>query len=153
MEMKRIIALLITVMTTLTVMTVMTAGVWAEELDLSVYDDTALVGLLEQVQQEVVDRHIEKTAQLQEGVYICGRDIPVGTYVWTCTASGEDWGNVTVYSLDEEGKHDKQLFWEIVSTPEEGEEQESFLITVNDGEELSSQVPFSLTIYAGAVFQ
>ena len=58
-----------------------------------------------------------------------------------------------MYSLDEEGKHDKQLFWEIVSTPEEGEEQESFLITVNDGEELASQVPFNLTIYAGAVFQ
>ena len=148
MEMKRFIALLL-----IMIMATMTVNVWADNLDLSGYDDTALVELLGQVQQEVVDRHIEKTAELQAGDYIGGRDVPEGTYVWHCMASGDDWGNVTVYSLDENGDHDKQLFWEVVSAPEAGEEQDSFLITINEGDELSSSVPFSLTIYAGAAFK
>ena len=148
MEMKRFIALLL-----IMIMATMTVNVWADSLDLSGYDDTALVELLGQVQQEVVDRHIEKTAELQAGDYIGGRDVPEGTYVWHCMASGDDWGNVTVYSLDENGDHDKQLFWEVVSAPEAGEEQDSFLITINEGDELSSSVPFSLTIYAGAAFK
>ena len=43
-------------------------------------DDTALVGLLEQVQQEVVDRHIEKTAQLQEGARLISRDRTLSSF-------------------------------------------------------------------------
>ena len=146
--MKRFIALLL-----ITIMTTVTVNVWADSLDLSGYDDTALVELLGQVQQEVADRHIEKTAELQAGDYIGGRDVPEGTYVGHCMASGDDWGNVTVYSLDENGAHDKQLLWEVVSAPEAGEEQDSFLITINEGDELSSSVPFGLTIYAGAAFK
>ena len=96
--MKRFIALLL-----ITIMTTVTVNVWADSLDLSGYDDTALVELLGQVQQEVADRHIEKTAELQAGDYIGGRDVPEGTYVWHCMASGDDWGTVTVYSLDENG--------------------------------------------------
>ena len=42
------------------------------------------------------------------------------------------------------------LFTEYVS--EEGEEPETFMITINEGEELDSGIPFSLTIYAGAKF-
>ena len=148
MEMKRFIALLL-----IMIMATMTVNVWADSLDLSGYDDTALVELLGQVQQEVADRHIEKTAELQAGDYIGGREVPEGTYIWTCMASGDDWGNVTVYSLDDNGDHDKQSFWEVVSAPEAGEEQDSFLITINEGDELSSSVPFSLTIYAGAAFK
>ena len=61
--------------------------------------------------------------------------------------------NVTVYSLDENGDHDKQKFWQVVSAPENGEAPESYLMTIDEGDELSSQVPFSLTIYAGAAFK
>jgi hypothetical protein len=146
--MKRLAALFL-----IMIMTALTVNVWADSLDLSAYDDTALVELLEQVQQEVTDRHIEKTAELQSGKYIGGRDVPSGTYIWTCMATGEDWGNVTVYTLDENGNHDKQSVWQVVSAPENGEEQESFLITLNEGDELSSQVPFSLTIYTGPAFK
>ena len=146
--MKRYIAIFLIAM-----ITVMTVNVWAESPDLGAYDDSALLELLEQVQQEVTDRHIEKTAEMQAGTYIGGRDIPGGTYIYTCMATGEEWGNVTIYTLDDEGGHDKQCFWEVMSAPEEGEEQKSFVITVNEGEELSSQVPFSLTIYAGPSFK
>ena len=128
------------------------ANVFAEEIDLSQYDDNAIVELLEQVQQEIVNRNIEKTALLAAGDYIGGRDLPAGTYLWTSMATGEDWGNITVYTLDENGSHDKQKLWEVAGAPEEGEAAESFLLTLGEGEELSSGVPFSLTIYAGAQF-
>lgn len=146
--MKRVIAVVMVVM-----MTALAVNVWGGSLDLSMYDDAALVEMLGQVQQEVVNRHIEKTAELQSGAYIGGRDIPVGTYVWTCMASGDNWGNVTVYALGDSGEYDEQKFWQIVGAPDEGEEAASYLITVNEGEKLESGVPFSLTIYAGAAFR
>lgn len=43
--------------------------------------------------------------------------------------------------------------WKVVSAPEEGEEAESFFITLNEGDQLKSDVPFSLTIFAGITFK
>ena len=63
---------------------------------------------------------------------------------------GDDWGNVTVYS---EGGKGKQLLWEVVSAPEKGQDPETIFITLNDGDQLKSGVPFSLTIMSGALFQ
>ena len=147
-EMKKYIAIILTI-----AMLVGTSSLtWADLIDLSGYDDTALVELLSQVQQEIVNRHIEKTAELPAGKYIGGQDIPAGTFIWTCMAQGDDWGNVTVYSLDADGSHDKQKFWDVAGTPEEGEEVDSFMITVEEGDELESGIPFSLTIYTGAKF-
>lgn len=79
--------------------------------------DDEIVALMGRVQEEVVVRHIEGTATLAGGVYIAGRDTPAGSYVFTSLASGDEWGNVTIYS--EKGEGD-QLFWEAVSAPEEG---------------------------------
>ena len=122
----------------------------AEGIDISTLSDDALVALMSRVQEEIVARHIEGTANLAGGTYIAGTDIPAGSYIYTCLASGEDWGNVTIYS--EKGEGD-QLLWEIVAAPEDGEEPESFFITLNPDDQLKSGVPFSLTIYAGVVFQ
>lgn len=105
---------------------------------------------MERVQEEIVARHIEKTATMRRGSYIAGRDIPAGSYVYTCMASGDDWGNVTVRSEEGAGK---QQLWHILSAPEDGEEAESFFLTLNTGDQLNSDVPFSLTIYAGMKFQ
>ena len=122
----------------------------AEEIDLSGFSDDEIVTLLGHVQEEIVARHIEGTATLSGGTYIAGRDIPAGSYIFTCLATGEDWGNVTIYSEKGEGK---QLFWDVVFAPEEGEDPESFFMTLNEDDELKSGVPFSLTIYAGAMFK
>ena len=46
-----------------------------------------------------------------------------------------------------------QLFWKVVAAPEDGEEPESFFITLNPDDQLKSGVPFSLTIYAGVMFK
>ena len=56
------------------------------------------------------------------------------------------------WKTKERGEGD-QLFWEIVSAPEDGEEPESFFITLNPDDQLESGVPFSLTIYAGVEFR
>ena len=122
----------------------------AEGIDISALSDDALVALMARVQEEIVARRIEGTANLAGGTYIAGKDIPVGSYIYTCLASGEDWGNVTIYSKKGEGD---QLFWEVVSAPEDGDEPESFFITLNPDDQLKSGVPFSLTIYAGVMFK
>lgn len=122
----------------------------AEEIELASLNDEQLVALMERVQEEIVARHIAKTATMRRGSYIAGRDIPAGSYVYTCMASGDDWGNVTVRSEEGAGK---QQLWHILSAPEDGEEAESFFLTLNTGDQLNSDVPFSLTIYAGMKFQ
>lgn len=122
----------------------------AEEIDISTLNDDELVAFMAQVQEEIVARHIQRTANLAGGTYIAGKDIPAGSYIYTCMASGSDWGNVTIYS--EKGEGD-QLFWEIVSAAENGEEPDSYFITLNPDDQLESGVPFSLTIYAGVVFE
>ena len=122
----------------------------AEGIDISTLSDDELVALMARVQEEIVARHIEGTANLAGGTYIVGKDIPAGSYIYTCLASGEDWGNVTIYL--EKGEGD-QLFWEVVAAPEDGDEPESFFITLNPDDQLKSGVPFSLTIYAGVMFK
>ena len=122
----------------------------AEGIDISTLSDDELVALMARVQEEIVARHIEGTANLAGGTYIAGKDIPAGSYIYPCLASGEDWGNVTIYS--EKGEGDQQ-FWEVAAAPEDGDEPESFFITLNPDDQLKSGVPFSLTIYAGVMFK
>ncbi len=143
--MKKLIVLLVAL-----VLMACTSTTLAEGIDLAGMNDDEIVALMSRVQEEIVTRHIEGTATLAGGTYIAGRDIPAGSYVFTCLATGDDWGNVTIYSEKGEGK---QLFWEVVSAPNEGAEPESFFITLNNDDQLKSGVPFSLTIYAGISFK
>ena len=122
----------------------------AEPVDLSALSDDEVVALLQSVNDEIVSRGIAKTAKLPLGKYLVGRDLPAGRYIYTCMAKGDDWGNVTVYS--EGGKGDL-LTWEVVSAAKEGEEPETIFLTLNDGEQLESDVPFSLTVMTGSVFR
>ena len=122
----------------------------ADVPDISALTNDEIVELLEKVNAEIVSRGITKTAKLPQGTYIGGQDIPAGKYIFTCMAVGDDWGNVTVYT---EGGQGKQVLWEVMSAPKEGEEPETCFITLNEGDQLRSGVPFSLTIMGGALFQ
>ena len=122
----------------------------AETIDLSKLSDDEIVALLDSVNAEIVSRGINKTASLPQGSYIGGKDLPAGRYIFTCKATGDDWGNVTVKS---EGGAGKLIIWEVVSAPAEGAEPETIFITLNDGDELKSGVPFTLTIMSGAIFR
>lgn len=123
---------------------------YADGIDLSPMSDAEIIAMLTQVNAEIVARGIRKTATLSKGSYIAGKDIPVGSYVFTCLATGDDWGNVTVRS--EEGKGE-QLIWEIVSAPEKGAEPETIFIKLNKGDQLKSGVSFSLTVNSGILFE
>ena len=127
-----------------------TAAASAEGISLAKMSDTEIVALLQEVTNDVARRGIEKTAKLAQGTYIVGVDLPAGKYVFTCLAKGDDWGNVTVYSDLGKGR---QLLWEVVSAVEEGEEPETLFLTLNEGDQLKSGVPFSLTIMKGVRFQ
>lgn len=122
----------------------------AETVDLSRMSDAEVVELLNRVNAEIVSRGISKTAKLPQGAYIAGKDLPAGKYILTVMATGNDWGNVTVYS---DGGKGRQLLWEVVTAPEAGQDPETIFVTLSEGDELKSGVPFSLTIMAGAVFQ
>lgn len=122
----------------------------ADTVDLSAMTNDEIVALLDQVNAEIVNRGINKTAKLPQGTYIAGSDIPAGRYIFTCMAVGDDWGNVTVYS---DGGKGQQILWNVVSAPEEGQEPTTIFITLNEGDQLKSGVPFSLTIMSGALFQ
>lgn len=120
----------------------------AESIDLSSLTDAEILTLMQRVNQEIADRRIEKTATLAKGSYTAGKDIPAGSYLFTCLAKGDDWGNVNVYSKD-----GKQLLWEIVSAPEDNEAPDTIFVQLNEGEVLKSGVPFSLTIMSGSIFR
>ena len=122
----------------------------AETVDLSRMSDAEVVELLNRVNAEIVSRGISKTAKLPQGAYIAGKDLPAGKYILTVMATGNDWGNVTVYS---DGGKGRQLLWEVVTAPEAGQDPETIFVTLSEGDELKSGVPFSLTIMSGAIFQ
>ncbi len=122
----------------------------ADTVDLSSMSNDEIIALLDELNEEIVRRGINKTAKLPQGTYNAGSDIPAGRYVFTCLAVGDDWGNVTVYS---DGGKGKQILWSVVAAPEEGQEPTTIFITLNEGDQLKSGVPFSLTIMSGALFQ
>lgn len=142
--MKRVFAMLAVVLMLLASVAV------AEEIDLSGLNDEEIVILMQRVQEEIVARHIEKTATMRSGSYIAGRDFPAGSYVYTCLAAGNEWGNLTIHAEEGAGQ---MLFWKVVSAPEDGKEPLSYFVTLKSGDRLKSDVPFSLTIYAGMRFQ
>ena len=122
----------------------------ADNVDLSSMTDDEITELLTRVNAEVVNRGISKTAKLPQGSYIGGKELPAGKYIFTCLATGNDWGNVTVHT--DGGKGDL-VTWEVVTAPQNGEEPDTIFITLNEGDELKSGVPFSLTIMSGVLFQ
>lgn len=132
------------------ILALLLTSAFAESIDLSGMSNDEIVALLTKVNNEIVSRGINKTATLPQGSYIGGKDLPAGKYIYTCLAKGDDWGNLTVKT---EGGSGKLIIWEVVSAPDEGESPETVFITLNEGDELNSGVPFSLTIMSGAVFQ
>lgn len=120
----------------------------ADKIDLSSMSDDEIVELMKQVNQEIVDRRINKTAKMAPGTYTGGKDIPAGKYIFTCTATGDDWGNMFVYN-----KEGKQVEWEIVAAPEQGQDPQTSFITLEKDYTLKCSTPFTLTIMAGAVFE
>ena len=114
------------------------------DLDLSEYTDEEIVELLSLVNQEIVDRHIEKTATLPEGTYTIGVDIPAGKYIYTPINTDGWWGNITLYNDDTQ---EEEILHEMV------DEDGKFYIVLQDGNVFVSDEEFNLTIRSGALFE
>lgn len=144
--MKRLFAVILSI-----VLLLGSLSAFAEAVDLKSLDDTALIDLLAAVQQEIAERHIEKSANLPEGSYIVGKDIPAGTYDITVTYKGSMWMDVYIYpgTGSNDAKHDFTVFAE----GDYGDGTGNFHVDLAEGEMLKCTAPITLTISAGVMFK
>lgn len=121
----------------------------ASSINLSDLTDDELIELQYDVLQEMMDRHVNKTASLKAGTYICGIDFPAGSYdinpqdgVTEYSVTGGtvedngDLGGVDIYESYNEEDTDKTYHGTFV---------ENMWIEVDE--------PFTMTIFSGAVFE
>ena len=117
--------------------------------DLSGLNDEQLVALLAEVQNEIVARHIEKTASLTAGTYIGGRDIPAGSYVLATAGTKDDYGIVSLRSVNDPAEEYPSKLYEY----KDGDDSYSVFVTIEDGDTLILPFPYTLTISGGVLFQ
>lgn len=144
--MKKLLVLALT----LCLLLASSAVVYAEEtLDLTGYTDDALLTLLAEVQGEIANRKIEKTAQLTAGSYIGGRDIPVGTYILAAAGTEDEHGIVSLSSVNDPADDYPSKLYE----HKMGDALYSVFITIEEGDTLILPFPYTLTISGGVMFR
>ena len=145
-HMKKVLGILLASVIALTSLTAL-----AEAIDFSDYNDTALIELLASVQQEIANRHIEKSASLPQGTYLVGKDIPAGSYDISVVYKGAMWMDVYIYSDagSKDAKHDFTVF----SDGDYGDGTGSFHVDLAEGEVVKCTAPITLTISAGVMFR
>lgn len=101
--MKRFLGVLLT-------MLMLAVPAIAEELDLSAMSTDELIVLRDQVTSELKNRSVFDADEINEGVYVTGRDIKSGTYEFTCTSiregSNEYYGAAIMVFPDEDSFND-----------------------------------------------
>ena len=117
--------------------------------DLSSLNDEQLVALLAEVQSEIVARHIEKTASLTAGTYIGGRDIPAGSYVLATAGTKDDYGIVSLRSVNDPAEEYPSKLYEY----KDGDDIYSVFVTIDEGDTLILPFPYTLTISGGLKFK
>lgn len=127
-----------------------TIGAVAEELiDISQYSDEEIISLVAQFQTELVNRGIEKTASLNAGKYIGGKDIPAGTYVLFCKTDNNHHGIVWLRAADDlENDYPSKLYEHIGFDGEE-----TFYIEIEEGDILNLPFAAELQISGGILFK
>ena len=68
------------------VFSVITAA-FAADIDFAGMTDDEVIEMTKACQQELVDRGIGKSAELENGYYLVGSDFPAGSYIFTVTAA------------------------------------------------------------------
>lgn len=144
--MKRLFAVIVSI-----VLLLACVSASADAVNLKSLDNTALIDLLAFVQQEIADRHIEKSASLPEGSYIVGKDIPAGLYDITVTYKGSMW--MDVYIIADGGKGDTKQDFTVFANGDYGDGTGAFHAELLDGDLLKCTAPITLTISAGVMFK
>ena len=145
--MKRLVAAILV----LTILS-LCLGSLAESIDFSAYTDEQLLDLHAQIQQEITDRKIEKSAELLPGKYVAGKDLPTGTYIlYMNYKEATRWGEF--YVIESEGNK-KQIYDGHIYAAKEGEDNDkSWVITLDEGNVLYCSYPVTLTVYTGIQFK
>lgn len=117
--------------------------------DYTELSDEQLVECLEMIQKEIVNRHIEKTADLQKGTYVGGQEIPAGSYLLVKGVTENDSGIICLHSPDREEAEGELKLYEFIKD----EEETTFFITIEEGDILELPFPVSLTVSTGVVFK
>ena len=123
----------------------------AETADFSSYSDADLVKHLAAVQQEIADRHIEKSANLPQGSYIAGKDIPIGVYDIDVVYKGSLWMDVEVYA--DGGNGERKQDFTVFKNGTNGDGTGNFHVELAEGDQLKCTAPITLTISGGVMFK
>lgn len=115
-----------------------TSGVELNELS-----DEQIVALLREVNQEVMNRGIEKKAKVTSGEYTAGKDIPTGKYDFFSPTDNKTLGEITVTRADE----NDDFLWR--NAPKEEDFQYQF--ELKEGDVLEVRRAGTLTMVAGGV--
>lgn len=117
-------------------------------IDLSGFTDGEIEDLLKQIHNEIVARHIEKSADIISGTYVCGKDFPAGSYIVTAKKGEHETEEVWVYSKDDVMNED----WPSILMEDLGE-GESASFSCEEGDVLSVDCDCTLTISTGIKFE
>ena len=140
--MKKSISILLAIMNIFIMSTA-----FAIDIDLKSYNDQEIIMLLELVNEEIVERKIEKAAQLPKGSYLIGRDSPEGQYIFTPTGGSDEFCIFSIYENEEIWKTKKERpRYETVRM--EGQ----IFLALEEGNILESPNMFILTIESGPLF-
>ncbi len=126
---------------------------FADEVSLAHMTDDEVVALLSQVQQEIADRHIEKSAKVPAGSYLVGEDVPAGTYTVYCKYDGDWWADI--YVIADAGNGDTLVDYTVFAANADYASfkgEGTWTISLNDGELFKCTSEVTLTISAGLKF-
>ena len=112
----------------------------AEALVLSAYTDSEL---LEQVQAEVMSRHIQKTATLQASTYTGGRDVPVGSYILTNIGTWCQDGIILLCPVNDPEKLYPSKLYEFV----DAKDGFTVFVVIKEGDTLVLPCPYTITMH------
>ena len=122
----------------------------ADVPDISSLTNDEIVEMLGKINQELVTRGIEKTADLPAGKYTAGKDLPAGSNILVCKTDETHHGIVWVSApTDDLNSQYPSVLYEHVSFDSE----EQFRITIEEGGILNLPFSATLTISSGLLFR
>ena len=127
----------------------------AASIDLAAMSDDEIIALSQRMQEEFVNRKIEKTATLPDGSYTIGKDIPAGTYILKGIHEGTWWTSIYLYTAQEMLKEEDIRKAEKDITLFDSSGEKAYRLVLADGDVLivSGKGKVTLTIRSGVVFE
>ena len=121
----------------------------AETISLNKLTDAEILSLLKEVQSEVVNRGIEKSATLHTGQYVGGKDIPVGSYKLICKPDATQSGILRLIAAEANPvTGSSYLIHEAILR----ESDQTFYINITEGVLLDIPVTSQLIVSGGIMF-